>query len=432
MRGKKVSFGMAVVLAMVAITLVAASTPAEAQTETVLYNFIPLDSVDGFMPDAGLTADASGNLYGTTYQGGANGTGAVFELSPQSGGSWSQKVLYSFGPNGGTDGILPTAPVIFDGSGNLYGTTHYGGAQGGGIVFELTPQSGGSWTETILHSFGASGDGNSVFAGLIFDSAGNLYGTTGGGGAGTYCSQSTPCGVAFELSPQAGGSWKETILHSFGSSGTDGQTPAAGLIFDAAGRLYGTTWYGGAYGGGTVFQLRPGAGGGWVERALYNFCVQALCTDGSLPDSSLTFDSAGNLYGTTAYGGGTTCYKGEGCGTVFKLSPEAGGSWKQRVIYYVNRGDGFAPASGVIFDKAGNLYGTNSLGMPAGGGSVFELSPVGRGAWNPRVVHAFANNATDGGNPQGGLIMDSAGNLYGTTFRGANGYGYGTVYEITP
>jgi uncharacterized repeat protein (TIGR03803 family) len=163
---------------------------------------------------------------------------------------------------------------------------------------------------------------------------------------------------------------------------------------------------------------------------LYSFCAQALCSDGDEP-FNLTFDSAGNLYGTTAYGGGTTCYQGQGCGTVFKLSPEGGGNWKERVIYFINRGDGFAPSSGVIFDKAGNLYGTNSLGMPAGGGSVFELSPVGRGAWNPRVVHAFANNSTDGGEPRGGLIMDSAGNLYGTTFHGGAS-GYGTVFEITP
>jgi uncharacterized repeat protein (TIGR03803 family) len=145
---KKLSLGMAVVVAIVAITLVAASTPAAAQTETVLYSFLPSNSVDGFLPMAGLTADATGNLYGTTYDGGTNGTGAVFELSPQAGGGWSEKVLYSFGPNGGTDGILPTASVIFDGSGNLYGTTDYGGAQGGGIAFELTPQNDGSWTET--------------------------------------------------------------------------------------------------------------------------------------------------------------------------------------------------------------------------------------------------------------------------------------------
>jgi uncharacterized repeat protein (TIGR03803 family) len=425
MRSKNVPFVLTAALVFAA--LIMANTRAAGQTEMLLHSF---SGLDGFFPDARLTADASGNFYGTTYEGGTNDTGTVFELSPQAGGGWTEKVLYSFGPNGSGDGLGPTAAVILDAAGNLYGTTAYGGA-GGGIVFELTPQANGSWTEKILHSFGLPGDGHTIFAGLIFDSAGNLYGTAGGGGSGTHCSSSsTPCGMVFELSPQADGSWKETILHNFGSSSTDGQTPFSGLTFDAAGRLYGTTAYGGAHGDGTVFQLRPLTGGGWTESLLYSFCAQTNCADGSVPISPLIFDAAGSLYSTTAYGGGTSCYQGQGCGTVFKLSPAAGGRWTEKVLHAINRADGFAPDSGVIFDKAGNLYGTTSRGTPAGAGAVFELSPVGGGGWTSRVLHTFTNAGMDGASPEGGLTLDAAGNLYGTTFHG--GTGFGTVYKITP
>jgi uncharacterized repeat protein (TIGR03803 family) len=228
------------------------------------------------------------------------------------GAAAQERVLHSFG-SGPDDGSTPVAGLIFDAAGNLYSTTSGGGTYGPGTVFELTPAG----TETVLYSFGAFGDGVSPYAGLIFDAAGNLYGTTYGGGA-YQCSLGAGCGTVFELSPNGTGGWTETVLHSFGN-GTDGAIPSAGLIFDAAGNLYGTTAYGGDYGGyngdGTVFELSPNGSGGWTETVLHNFHYNG--TDGVSPYAGLIFDAAGNLYGTTREGG-TSSY-----GTVFEITPVA-------------------------------------------------------------------------------------------------------------
>jgi uncharacterized repeat protein (TIGR03803 family) len=181
----------------------------------------------------------------------------VFELTPAAGGGWTEKVLHNFNENG-TDGALPRAPLIFDAAGNLYGTTEYGGTYYDsdlGTVFELTPTAGGGWTETVLHNFNGT-DGEFPYSSLIFDGAGNLYGTTSAGGTYSSCLSGYYCGTVFELTPAAGGGWTETVLHSFGN-GTDGYSPSAGLIFDAAGNLYGTTPHGGTYEGGTVFEVTP-------------------------------------------------------------------------------------------------------------------------------------------------------------------------------
>jgi len=201
--------------------------------------------------------------------------------------NWTEKVLHSFHRNG-TDGYTPQASLIFDAAGNLYGTTVDGGTYRGGTVFELTPQAGGGWTETVLHSFHRNGtDGASPYAGLVLDAAGNLYGTTVDGG--TYGR-----GAVFELTPEAGGGWTEQVLHNFGN-GTDGAFPYAGLVLDAAGNLYGTTCQGGTHGRGAVFELTPQAGGGWTDKVLHSFDP----TDGYYPEAGLIFDAAGNLYGTT-------------------------------------------------------------------------------------------------------------------------------------
>ena len=216
----------------------------------MLYSF-NFNGTDGADPAAGLIFDAAGNLYGTTYGGGTYDWGTVFELTPAAGGGWTEKVLYSF--LGGADGFFPAADLIFDAAGNLYGTTGYGGAYDNGTVFELTPTGGGDWTEKLLHSFSYNlngMDGTYPQAGLIFDAAGNLYGTTVGGG-------NYGGGTVFELTPTAGGNWTETVLHNFNRNGTDGADPYAGLIFDGAGNLYGTTSFGDVYGDGTVFQLTP-------------------------------------------------------------------------------------------------------------------------------------------------------------------------------
>jgi uncharacterized repeat protein (TIGR03803 family) len=227
------------------------ATGGGSWTETVLHNFTG-HTTDGFGPVASLIFDGSGNIYGTTSVGGAHSYGTVFELAPIGDGSWTETILHSFEKIDG-DGLAPEAGLIFDGSGNIYGTTVGGGAYGGpgtgGAVFELTPVAGGGWTETLLHSFGNGADGSGPFSSLIFDGSGNLYGTTIRGGA-------YGDGTVFELTPVAGGSWTETVLHSFGH-GKDGSGPASGLIFDGSGNLYGTTGGGGAFGSGTVFEITP-------------------------------------------------------------------------------------------------------------------------------------------------------------------------------
>src|SRR5664280_3872238 len=311
------------------------------------------------------------SLYGTTLEGGTYYSGTVFELTPAAGGGWTEKVLHNFNENG-TDGALPRAPLIFDAAGNLYGTTEYGGTYYDsdlGTVFELTPAAGGGWTEKVLHNFGIGRDGTDPLAGLIFDAAGNLYGTTEYGG--TY--YDSDLGTVFELTPAAGGGWTEKVLHNF-VIGRDGTDPLAGLIFDAAGNLYGTTEYAGNYGAGTVFELTPTAGGGWTEKVLHNFNG----TDGEFPYSSLIFDGAGNLYGTTSAGGTySSCLSGYYCGTVFELTPAAGGGWTETVLHSFGNGtDGYSPSAGLIFDAAGNLYGTTPHGGTYEGGTVFEVTPV--------------------------------------------------------
>jgi uncharacterized repeat protein (TIGR03803 family) len=403
-------------MAIFTATLFVTSTWAAAQ-ERVLHNFAA-NGTDGYYPEAGLIVDAAGNLYGTTVAGGAYNSGTVFELTPAAGGGWTEKVLYSFSGNG-TDGRAPYAGLIFDAAGNLYGTTQYGGTYGLGTVFELTPAGGGSWTEKVLYSFSGNGtDGATPEAGLIFDAAGNLYGTTYQGGTYGY-------GTVFELTPAGGGGWTEQVLHSFNNNGADGSLPAAGLIFDAAGNLYGTTSYGGTYFYyGTVFELTPAAGGGWTEQVLHSFNNNG--TDGITPLSAgLIFDAAGNLYGTT-FAGGTYGY-----GTVFELTPAGGGSWTEKVLHNFGNGtDGAGPLAGLIFDAAGNLYGTTGGGSSYGDGTVFELTPTAGGGWTEKVLHSFGNG-TDGIFPRADLIMDAAGNLYGTTYQGGT-YGYGTVFEFTP
>jgi len=427
-RAATAALAIAVVLALTVVLSQSAQAQSPATggiwTEKVLHSFG--NGTDGYWPSAGLIFDAAGNLYGTTQVGGTYNYGTVFELTPQAGGGWTETVLHSFNDNG-TDGYYPSASLIFDAVGNLYGTTPAGGTYGGGTLFELTPIGGGNWAETVLYGFCSQAncaDGYKPEAGLIFDAAGNLYSTTEAGG--TYGE-----GTVFELSPTAGGGWTEQVLYSFGN-GTHGTNPEAGLIFDAAGNLYGTTVNGGTYNYGTAFRLSPGEGG-WTETVLHNF---GSGTDGAYLYGGLIFDAAGNLYSTT-YAGGTytSCTGTGGCGTVFELTPTGGGGWTETVLYSFcpqdNCTDGFYPEAGVILDAAGNLYGTTSLGGgPHSSGTVFELMPTVGGGWTETVLHSFSIIGADGTNPVAGLIFDTAGNLYGTTYEG--GIGRGTVFELTP
>jgi uncharacterized repeat protein (TIGR03803 family) len=287
----------------------------------------------------------------------------------------------------------------------------------------LSPTTKGPWKSKILHNFGADAADGAVPNGLIFDSAGNLYGTTANGGTGSGCNVAYGCGTVFELIPESGGAWKEKILYNF--NGTDGANPVASLVLDSAGNLYGTTYNGGAYGWGCVFELSPQSGS-WNETVLFSFDGN---DNGSWPEGDLVFDASGNLYGTTSFGGS------DGKGEVFELSPQAGGGWTETVIYSFDaskygNGDGEQPAAGVTFDPAGNLYGTTVYGGIHSGGTVFELSPAAGGGWTETVLHSFQNYSVDSGiQPRGNVILDATGNLYSTLSNGGH-YSRGSVFEI--
>jgi uncharacterized repeat protein (TIGR03803 family) len=358
------------------------------------------------VPLAGLVAGPQGTLYGTTYDGGSSNEGTVFELAPNGRGAWNKTVLHSF--KTGTDGSFPKAGLIFDSAGNLYGTTSLGGASGVGVVFELSRNGYGGWNETVLHAFDGT-DGFGPRGSLLFDSAGNLYGTTEENG-------SAP-GTVFELAPDGHGGWKETVLHSF--NGNDGAVPDSGVIFDSAGNLYGTTSLGGASGAGVVFELAPDGHGGWDETVLHSFSGQ----DGEEPVGGLIFDASGNLYGTTSFGGANNC------GVVFELAPNSHGGWKETVLHSFNGQDGEEPLGGLIFDAVGNLYGTTDVGGASNYGTVFKLAPKSQGGWAEGVLHSFLDRP--GASPHGSLIFGSLGRLYGTT-AGLGERTFGSVFEIAP
>jgi uncharacterized repeat protein (TIGR03803 family) len=369
---------------------------ATAQTETVLYSF-QNNGKDGILPAAGLVMDAAGDLFGTTsltYFGGTYGYGTVFKLT-QNG---NKTILHTF-ENNGTDGIGPRGALLRDKSGNLYGTTWSGGTYGFGTVFKHAPN--GTWT--ILHSFqGYPTDGNSPVGALVIDSSGNLYGATYDGGQHGY-------GTIFKLASNGA----VTILHSFGYSGVRAVNPGGGLLRDNAGNLYGTTYQGGSVNRGTVFKLTPKG----VLSILYSFGTTS--TDATLPDAGLVMDSAGNLYGTTTYGGSS------GFGTIFKIAPDN----TEIVLHsFQNNGtDGGYPYGTLVLDSSGNLYGTADSGGPNSGGIIFRLAPDGTEA----ILHPFASSSTDGTSPSAGLVWDAAGNLYGTTHNGGT-YGFGTVFRLVP
>jgi uncharacterized repeat protein (TIGR03803 family) len=430
-------FIMLTFAAFACLSMLAAAQAPKA--ETVLYSFSPAN--DGAGPLGTLIRDAAGNLYGVTNLAGASNNGAVFELMPQQGGGWAEKILYSF--NGPPDGTLPSGGLVMDGSGNLYGVTQRGGTGYWGSVYKLTPDGNGNWTETVLRSFFSTDkNGDSPFGSLTLDAAGNLYGAaTQGGRFPQGCSSG--CGLVFKLSPPKTktGLWKYKVLYRFlGPRHNDGQYPNGDLVFDAAGNLFGTTLEGGSKFWGTVFELTPGPTG-WTEKVLYNFLGSP--SDGGQPAAGLTFDAAGNLYGPTSTGGVLNNSCSYGCGTVFELSPNGGG-WTERVLHAFTGGaDGAypgvaypgsgAPYGAVITLSSGNLYGTTAFGgsQPgfSGDGVVFELSPLGD-MWTEQVLHTFTSSP-DGKLPLGGVIFDSSGNLYGTTFNGGAKGNDGIVYEIS-
>jgi len=339
---------------------------------------------------------------------------AVALLMTASALAQTETVLHSFT---GTDGTAPVLGLVFDSAGNLYGVTTEGGDSNNGTVFELSPGSNGTWSATTLHSFNGK-DGSTPLGGLVLDTAGNLYGTTKLGGSRGF-------GVAFRLS-KSGSVWSETVLHAFGGGG-DAAYPSGNLVFDASGNLYGTSQGGGFYGngteytGGTAYQLFRTSGGGWSEALLHSFGNGA---DGLSPRANLIVDRAGNLYGTTIKGGDNNF------GTIFQLSPASGGHWTEQVLYSFdpfNGSDGWYPAGGLVFDTAGNLFGTTSIGGTLGGGIIFELSPQTGGTWREAVLYGFYSPFHSEQFPYSNLTFDAAGNLYGTTLKWN-----GTVFKLAP
>jgi uncharacterized repeat protein (TIGR03803 family) len=464
--------------------LLVALPPALAQTEIVLYNFCSQPNcADGEGPASSLAPDGAGNFYGTTQLGGANMDGTVFELSPNGVGGYNETVLYSFcSLLNCADGNAPTSTVIFDGVGNLYGTACSGGANGQGVpsacddgsngyglVFELSAEPGGGcpsgsnsgngWCETVLYSFMSTPDGAFPFSGLTWDLSGNLYGTTYGGGSGM--------GTVYELSPNGSGGWSESVLYSFCAepSCADGAHPD-GQVQATNGNYYATTENGGAYAAGTVFELSPQAPGGcpsgsytghgWCEAILHAFAGHP--TDGKNPSGTPMLDSAGNLYGTTVYGGRGNCNADLGCGTIWKLTP-SGGEFTEKILRSFQSGPGvigccfsirspYNPWAGVVLDSSGNIYGMTEYGgsssyctekgkgQKSGCGVLFELArrPKKTG-YEMELPWIFS--WADGAHPVTSLILDG-GNFYGTTSNGGLGDfcpypdGCGIAFEFTP
>jgi len=392
-------------------------TPARAQdvpTFTVLHSFGQGQN-DGVAPDGGLTLAGPNDFYGVTTSGGRFGDGTVYKVEI----SGQETVLYEFG---GMDGDAPVGNLVRDSAGNLYGTTALGGDHYLGNVFKLDSQG----TLTVLYSFTGSPDGASPWAGLVRDQAGNLYGTTVGGGGGSCTSlQAAPgCGTVFKLDVTG----HETILHTF-TGAPDGAQPFAPLMAGSDGNLYGVTSYGGdgkcppqqylPAGCGTVFKLtRSGE-----YTVLYSFAGRP---DGNDPSAGLVQDSAGNLYGTTYAGGTGYCNNEINCGTVFKVDP----SGKETVLYSfagINTPDGIGPQGNLIIGPHGILYGTTYVGGAFKYGTIFCLTPAGK----ETVLYTF--NGISGGWPRDGLLRDKHGNLYGTAYLGGTmGFDKGVVFRLSP
>jgi uncharacterized repeat protein (TIGR03803 family) len=389
-----------------ALTLMFA-LPARAQTFTVLHTF---GGSDGEYPYTGVTITSGGNLYGTTSRGGTYQGGVAYELK-HSGSVWSFMLLYQFG--NGSDGSSPYASLVFGPDGALYGTTALGGS-GNGTAFNLQPPAAVCkttrclWHESTIWSFQGSDGSLPAYGALAFDQQGNGYGTTQYGGTNNK-------GTVYKLTRQ-GQQWTETVLYSFGSTATDGYYPLHNVVLDHAGNLYGTTYQGGANGGGAVFQLVP-AGGSWTENIITSFPA------GAEPQAGLIIDASGNLYGATT-GIGTS-----GTSEVFELSP-SGNSWQLTSVHAFPTTSqfNFGPVGNLVMDHNGNLYGaTYSLGVH-GKGNIFELTPSGN-SWTYIDLYDF-RGGSDGGGPIGDLNLDASGNVYGTTQN--DGTGLGVVWELAP
>jgi uncharacterized repeat protein (TIGR03803 family) len=418
--------GRTLLTALALLLVAGGSLRAQAQTFTVLHDF--QKGSDGAVPYAGVTVDTEGRLYGTTTTD-VTGNGAAYRMSRQ-GSGWVFMPLLHFG---GINGQMPESRIVFGPGGILYGTTQQGGNLAG-VAYSLGPPANFcgsflcSWDETVLYVFNVADEFELDHGDLIFDPAGNIYGTAeddgafcgdpGGGGGGAD-------GNVWELS-KSGQSWTWKNLYTFTGS-YDGAQPQSGVIRDVAGNLYGTTLTCGdpqCDHFGTVFELTSRAGLCWAEQSLHIFGG----TDGKYPEAGLTVDANGNMYGATVEGGSN-----QG-GTIFEMSPGSGG-WTFQVLYNLTGGgNSVGPSRNLALDAAGNLYGTTYSEGAFGRGSVFKLSP-GSGGWTYTSLHDFTGG-NDGGYPLSNVSMDASGNLYGTTSSGGTGTecsgGCGVVWQITP
>ena len=394
--------------AFLAIIFLAPALPAQQLNQLAYFN-----GPNGNNPGGKLAMDAAGNIYGTTFYGGRYGDfgpGTVYKLTHNSSG-WVLTSLYDFSGYG--DGQNPWGGITFGPDGALYGTTYGGGLYGWGVVFKLQPEPTRCttalcyWRETVLYNFTGGSDGSSPQGAVIFDSAGNLYGSTLNGGQGN--------GVVYELSP-AQGSWNMNVLYRF-KGGSDGQGPEDGVVMDRFGNLFGTTFLGGTNDVGTAYELTPGASG-WTERVLHSF---AGGDDGKYPTVPVV-DPSGNVFGATSEDGAN------GDGTVFELQ-RTGGSFSYSIIYQFNSlaGPPCDAECGLTLDSAGNLY-SDGYGGSNGGGTIFELSPSS-GSWNLTVLWDLTEQ--QGLYPGNRPIFDAQGNLYGTTEYGGRGND-GNVWQLTP
>jgi uncharacterized repeat protein (TIGR03803 family) len=394
---RKCNWGMR---ACIVILLWATSAIAlPAQTFTTLHSF---DKKDGQDPYATLVQGINGDLYGTTHGGGVNGGGTVFKITP--GGTLT--TLYSFcSESGCTDGADPEAALVLGTDGDFYGTTSQYGAIGAGTVFKITP----SGTLTTLHSFNGDTDGYVSFAALIQGTDGNFYGTTYQGGAYNY-------GTVFKITP----SGTLTALHSFNDNGSDGAYPYAGLVDGTDGSMYGTTARGGAKNEGTVFKITPR---GTLTR-LYSFCEKSDCKDGSFPLAGLAHGTDGYFYGTTFYGGAGSGVHGScpgGCGTAFKITSNG----RLTKLHNFSKAFGANARAGLVLGTDDNFYGTTvNGGMNSGRGTVFQITPTGT------LTTLFTFHKSDGAFPYAGLVQDTNGTIYGTTYMGGVG-DYGTVFSLS-
>jgi len=422
--------GAGMVLLTIAAAWASHGTASAAKLKT-LYSFCKLaDCADGRQPDGHLIRDASGNVFGTTPSGGSNDAGTVFEVAPDGTESVVANICTK---TQCPDGELPGSGVIMDTAGNLYGTALRGGFKSAGVVFELVANSGRTaWTYEVLYRFCANGctDGEGPngltyqgqASGVLYDGASPLYGTTTFGGANNF-------GVAFSLTPHGKG-WRYRDIHDFCTPDctSDGMMPQAEMTMDASGALFGTTSAGGdANNGGTVFALKPKRKGAFAETILYRFCEVSGCADGSTPFAGLTQDAAGDLLGVTSSGG----QSGEDS-VAFKLVPKGAHSRYSLLYTFCSVSgcaDGSAPQVPLTLDASGNLFGDTVSGgnVDDDGGVIFSLTP----RYHTLYTFCAKPSCSDGANPAAQLLLDTSGNLTGTT-TGGGANGQGTVYTLSP